>query len=220
MRVALAAATAAPLLALGPLPSAKATTQTQVITGLDQTDGDFAPAPIRAVPFNSALGSLDSVTAEFIGTYTPSFALQITAPPPATETYTSTFETYPEFDVAGRQNIALGSQTIPYAGVEDTPGIPTSLDLTVSYADVAAFESSAPTPEFLLEYGIRTTTDLPFPNPGNGSASDTTSFTGSVILTYTYGTPVPEPAGLPVLAAGVQGMLWLRARSKRRPSAT
>jgi hypothetical protein len=64
-----------------PSPSHAATaTIVQTIQGLHQFDADVLDIPVdfNALPFNPALGVLQDVTLEMIGTYTPRFIYRAT----------------------------------------------------------------------------------------------------------------------------------------------
>ena len=201
---------AAPLLLLAaPSPAA---TIVQNISGLTQDLGDFTPFDIDALPFDPGLGTLEDVTVELTGNYTPSTANDL-GPFPATTSLTTRLFLFAT-NGGPTSNVVLGTQTgIPVtvaspgaAGI--ATGATTPVDQIFDLSDLAAFETGVPGSQLLVEYGFRTDNDL----SGVGGASDLTSFSGSAVLTYTY--LVPEPATALVFATGLLGLAW----SRRRPA--
>ena len=185
-----------------------AATIVQDITGLSQSLGDFTPFDINAMLFNPADGTLQSVTVEMIGTYTPMTANDL-GPFPSTTTLTTHLFVFPtNGPPSDNQTVVLGSQSnVPVtvsgpgaAGI--ATGMPESVDQLFNFPDLAAFESGSEMP--LVEYGFRTANTL----SGAGGASDLSSFSGQAIITYTY--EVPEPATVLMVGIGLLGLALTR----------
>jgi hypothetical protein len=187
----------------------------QNIPGLSQDLGDFTPFDINALPFNPATGTLQDVSIELIGSYTPETANDL-GPFPSTTSLTTRLFVFAT-NGGPTSNVILGTQTgIPVivagpgsAGI--ATGAVTPVDMTFDLADLAAFETGIPGSQLLVEYGFRTANTL----SGAGGASDLTSFAGRAILTYTY--DVPEPSTALMCALGLAGLAWSR---RKRISAT
>ncbi len=183
----------------------------QNIPGLSQNLGDFTPFDINALPFNPAVGVLQSVSIEIIGAYTPKTANDL-GPFPATTDLTTRLFVFAE-NGGPTTNVILGTQTgVPVVQADPgsagiATGLSTPVDQLFNLVDLAAFETGIPGLQLLVGYGFRTANTL----SGIGGASDLTSFAGSAILTYTY--DVPEPATMLIFAAGLLGIAWSRRRS-------
>ncbi len=183
----------------------------QNIPNLSQDLGDFTPFDINALPFNPAVGVLQSVSIEIIGKYTPQTANDL-GPFPATTDLTTRLFVFAE-NGGPTTSVILGTQAgVPV--VQSDPGsagiatgLSTPVDQLFNLVDLAAFETGIPGLQLLVGYGFRTANTL----SGIGGASDLTSFAGSAILTYTY--DVPEPATMLIFAAGLLGIAWSRRRS-------
>ena len=205
-------ALALPLLWLAAAPAGQATTITQNIGGLVQDIGDNTPFDINALPFDPSLGILQAVTVQLTGTYTPETANSLGPFPPTTDLTTHLFV----FATNGgpTSTDVLGTQTgIPViVASPGSAGIATGatepVNETFNLSDLGAFETGIPGSQLLVEYGFKTANTL----SGAGGASDLTSFSGSAVLTYTYG--VPEPATALIFATGLLGLAWGRRRAR------
>ena len=212
-------ALAVPSLLLAAASPSFAATIVQTISGLSQGLGDFTPFDINALPFNLATGTLDDVTVEIIGSYTPETANDLGPFPPTTTLTTRLFVVATRggpttnIDPIGTQvDIPVTVASPSAAGI--ATGAATTVDQTVDFSDLSAFEAGVPGQQLLVEYGFRTNNTL----SGVGGDSDLTSFSGHAILTYDYQASaqsfaqVPEPASFSISGAAFAGMAFLRRR--------
>ncbi|MFZ6647248.1 PEP-CTERM sorting domain-containing protein [Undibacterium sp. TJN25] len=190
--------------------SGNAATIVQNIPGLSQDLGDFTPFDIKALPFDPANGTLQSVSVEIIGTYQPIIFHDL-GPFPATVDLNTRLFVFAE-NGGGTLNFALPTQTgvpVTPAGQDSgqTTGVAAAVDHIFNFTDVSAFITGIAGQQLLIGYGFRASDGL----PGTGGASDLTNFNGSAILTYTF--DVPEPATLMIFAIGLFGLALSRRRS-------
>ncbi|WP_394778902.1 PEP-CTERM sorting domain-containing protein [Undibacterium sp.] len=200
------------LLTLAISSSGNAATIVQNISGLSQDLGDFTPFDIKGLPFDPANGTLQSVSVEIIGTYTPMLFNDLGPFPDTVDMNTRLF-VFAENDGGNTQSFNLPTQTgIPVVVTDPnsggrTTGVASAVDHLFNFADVSKFITGIPGDQLLIGYGFRSSNGL----PGTGGASDLTSFNGSAIITYTF--DVPEPATLMIFAIGLAGLALSRRRS-------
>ncbi len=177
-----------------------------------QTIGDFTPFDIDTLPFNTSLGTLQSVIVEISGSYIASIAadLQPGQSPPSTATLSTRLFVEPSNDASVAQSVNLGSQTVvipaplPGSAAIET-GLPTTVDQSFTFTTIADYETSGSLPQDLTQFGFRTGSTFP-----GTSGSDLTSFAGDATVTYVY--DVPEPATLVILGTAVLGLTAVRRR--------
>jgi hypothetical protein len=190
------------LLGLGMLAfagPAKATTIVQDLTinqPLQENNG-FSPSGYE---FNPAVGTLDSVTAELAG----SGSVSIYAPSPVSGYYTYGVQKY---FLGGQSSATSPVQLFVSNGGTTLTGSVGGGAFTVSLGP-GDFLSSDPNliPD-LVEGDVAV---FPAPDTGWGAYVEDVSFTGDIILTYTY--DAPEPSALALLGAGLIGMTPVRRR--------
>ena len=195
------------LAALAPLFAAPAASAAQIAQNLlaAETIGDLTPVRYRRDLFDPALGTLTSVTGELTGIVRPSVVAD--DPPFPTALLGITWRLFsplrgagPGERFQGRLPDQIAAPAVLSAfGPALYEGSPTPVDLTFNFANPSVFIGSSSLPAALLSFGFRTSADIGHISSG----SDDTRFNGNFRLTYTYQASVPEPSGLPTLAAGV-----------------
>src|ERR1700760_754482 len=99
---------AVPALLLATASAGNASTIVQTIPGLTQDLGDDTPFDINALPFDAALGTLEDVTVEITGNYTPKTANDL-GPFPATTNLTTRLFVFAT-NGGPTSNLVLGTQ--------------------------------------------------------------------------------------------------------------
>jgi hypothetical protein len=213
------------LLASGP-GFASTIVQTQEDTLLD-VENEFV-APVAFNQFDASLGVLNSITlslaASFAGTVgvenlssVPDVAAGIIAGTVtvATNGDTLSVEVFPSA-VGPTHHLTAFDGTLDYAG---TSGATDSVSGAMVTGSV-----TGPPPDSVLQLFtgsndiFLTLTATSFPlveGMETESVTETANATARVTLAYDY-TPVPDPGMLPLLAAGLAGLAWIRHRRAGR----
>jgi hypothetical protein len=191
-------------------PSHAATeTIVQTIPGLSQPvfQGEFGFMDVLIVPFNPALGTLQDVTVDIIGTYVPGILFASGSsglPPTVTLTTTLFIDAGNRIHPQSRQQLVMTQLDIPLVSpcaiCEGFVAIgePTTIDHTFDFGQLTPPETN------VFQYFFQT-------RPGIHSEDDLTTFTGQAVVTYTYDAPSPTTALL--FAIGLLGLAWSRRRS-------
>ncbi len=214
----LAAVAASALAALVPCARAAAITETVPVPGTDV--GDIGLDVFNLPQFNPDLGTLTSVDLRVFGTFTPALFTD----PSAVPGRLSSPITFLPLTSLGSATQDLPAEVVPVTpggetGGQQATGTPEAVDLSQTLPPfVPASPPSSPDHISAVDFtGTGTVGDIYItggsrPQVGPGFTSlgvmDGGALNAQVSATYTYtpGTPVPEPASLMLLGAGLLGL--------------